>query len=169
MLDHLTRRRLAAAYVAGIRKATFCAHCGAQPIEWHNPDHVAMNRQHFRISAMVSRAKPLDAIRAEMDACTALCRRCHMAEDGRLRQFVIAGGKRFYGGKSPGKPCTECNRISKPRRQGLCSRCYDRRRRPAAHRPIPNICSECSREYRPLRKLLCVACYTRARKRGEHR
>lgn len=77
------------AFVDEINTQTVCAHCGTQPIEWHNPEHVALNRQRFRICRMV-RGRSIAAIQAEMARCTPLCRRCHMAEDGRLEAFARA-------------------------------------------------------------------------------
>lgn len=124
------RRARNVAFVAEVNARTFCAHCGAQPIEWHNPDHVALGLQLHRIGEMARRAYAIETIRAEMARCTPLCRRCHMAEDGRLQQFVTAGGSRMPKGSSlPPKPCTECARLSKPLRRGLCGACYARGRR----------------------------------------
>jgi hypothetical protein len=117
-------------YVAEVNARTVCAHCGAQPIEWHNPDHVALNRQKFRINTMVTCGASTERIQAEMDACTPLCRRCHMKEDGRLRLFVEARGSRLEKGTQlPSKPCAECHRLAKPLRRGLCAACDQRRRR----------------------------------------
>lgn len=83
------------AFVDAANARTVCAHCGAQPIEWHNPEHVLLGRQLMRISAMASTTRTTEAIQAEMDRCTPLCRRCHMVEDGRMKRFVEAGGGRF--------------------------------------------------------------------------
>ena len=79
------------AYVDSVNARTVCAHCGAQPIEWHNPEHVELNRQDWRIGRMVNLPRSIAAIQAEMDRCTPLCRRCHMAEDGRLGAFSAKG------------------------------------------------------------------------------
>lgn len=81
------------AFVAEVNARTVCAHCGGQPIEWHNPEHVELNRQHFRISVLQHTAS-IATIQAEMDRCTPLCRRCHMAEDGRLEKFPPRVGER---------------------------------------------------------------------------
>lgn len=75
------------AYIAEVNARTACAHCGSQPVEWHNPEHVELNRGRFRIGNLASSTASLDTIRAEMDRCTPLCRRCHMAEDGRLERL----------------------------------------------------------------------------------
>jgi hypothetical protein len=53
-----------------------------------------------------------------------LCRRCHMAADGRLDRFRDARGGRRYG-PQPAKPCVQCGAEYKPRRRGLCRKCYD--------------------------------------------
>jgi hypothetical protein len=113
------------AIVAEINARTFCAHCGAQPIEWHNPEHVALNRQRYRISSLVAGRRAIRVIQEEMARCTPLCRRCHMREDGRLKTLV---DNRPYklGERAPLKPCSNCNLLYKPMRKGLCRRCYDR-------------------------------------------
>lgn len=82
------------AFISEINARTFCDNCGAQPVEWHNPDHVALGRRHYRIGDMASRCRTIAAITAEMARCTPLCRRCHMAADGRLKSFVDSGGAR---------------------------------------------------------------------------
>src|SRR4051794_17021373 len=51
------KRAEARAFVTEINARTVCAHCGAQPIEWHNPEHVEQNRRHFQIGRMVSFGK----------------------------------------------------------------------------------------------------------------
>lgn len=115
-------------FVANVNARTFCAHCAAQPIEWHNPDHVNLNRQGYRISNMTWKGRAIATIQAEMDRCTPLCRRCHMAEDGRMKHFVAAAGGRKDGPQPP-KPCAVCARDAKPLRRGLCHRCDERKRR----------------------------------------
>jgi hypothetical protein len=57
-----------------------------------------------------------------------LCRRCHMETDGRLLRFVAAGGGRLINPLPP-SPCSECGRLYKPLRRGLCARGYDRKYR----------------------------------------
>lgn len=125
MRARLDRNR---AFVAEVNARTVCAHCGAQPVEWHNPEHVELNRKRFRISAMAGATRSLAAIQNEMSRCTPLCRRCHMAEDGRLRAFIASAP---HPVQRP-KPCSECGREYKPLRRGLCSPCYLRR---AYHQP----------------------------------
>lgn len=89
-----TRIEAATAYVDAINAEAFCTQCGAQPVEWHNPEHVELNRQGYRIGRMRSTGASIQKIEAELARCTPLCRRCHMAEDGRLTRFVAAGGGR---------------------------------------------------------------------------
>lgn len=85
----LLRRARNRAFVEEINDRTFCAHCGVQPIEWHNPEHVELNRQIYRIGRMVTQGRSLGVIKAELSRCTPLCRRCHMQEDGRLVAFLV--------------------------------------------------------------------------------
>ncbi len=87
-------RAIARAFVKEVNARTVCAHCGAKKIEWHNPEHVELNRQSYRISRLVGTARSIEVIKAEMARCTPLCRRCHMKEDGRLKRFVEARGGR---------------------------------------------------------------------------
>jgi len=95
--EHCRRTRARnKAFVHAINARTVCAHCGAQPVEWHNPEHVIRNRSSYRIGSLASRTVSIATIQAEMDRCTPLCRRCHMAEDGRLarlRQATIERNK----------------------------------------------------------------------------
>ena len=120
---HEAKRR-ATQYVGEINARTVCANCGAQPIEWHNPEHVLQGRSHRRISRLVHIGAAKQTIQTEIDRCTPLCRRCHMIEDGRMQRFVDAKGAR--GRRTPIQKCQECTREYKPLRRGLCSRCYDR-------------------------------------------
>lgn len=115
-----TKWSIARAFVDEMNARTVCAHCGAQPIEWHNPEHVELNRRHFRISQMVNLGRSVQAIQDEVRRCTPLCRRCHMIEDGRIRNL-----NRGRPAQSP-KPCEACHRPSKPLRHGLCCRCESR-------------------------------------------
>ena len=120
-----TRNR---AFVTEVNARTFCAHCGKQPIEWHNPEHMLPGRKPYRLSQMVWRCRSIAAIQTELDRCTPLCRRCHMIEDGRLAQFVQAGVPQRGGRQRSTAPCSECGRAYWPLRRGLCSRCSDRKR-----------------------------------------
>jgi hypothetical protein len=114
------------AFVDGVNARTFCAHCGKQPIEWHNPEHVELNRERFRIGDMIRGHRTLEAIQTEMDRCTPLCRRCHMAEDGRLHRFIVVAERPKP--KSHPMPCVQCSRLYKPLRRGLCNACNHRQR-----------------------------------------
>lgn len=87
-------RARARAFIDDLNARTVCAHCGKQPVEWHNPEHVELNRQTFRIGFMVALGRTLAAIRTELARCTPLCRSCHMKEDGRLAAFKRNRGAR---------------------------------------------------------------------------
>lgn len=114
------------AFVAEINARTGCVVCGAQPVEWHNPEHVELNRQAYRISALVQGGRPLGVIQAEMDRCTPLCRRCHMIEDDRLSHFHTMA--REPKPIAPLRPCKSCGKPAKPLRRELCNACEGRRR-----------------------------------------
>jgi len=58
-----------------------------------------------------------------------LCRKCHMAVDGRSAK--LAAWSPVHNQPEPPKPCNQCTRLYKPLRRGLCSLCYDRLRRSA--------------------------------------
>jgi len=88
------------AFINEVNARTVCAHCGAQPIEWHNPDHVEPGRGTYRIGNMVTQPATIAAIQAEIERCTPLCRRCHMKEDGRLRIFGLRGLKGETNGRA---------------------------------------------------------------------
>lgn len=111
-------------FVDALNARTVCAHCGKQPIEWHNPEHVELNRKNFRISSLVARHFPIDKIQAEIARCIPLCRSCHMKEDGRMRNLTPGATV------VPPSPCVECGRVFKPLRRGFCGPC-DRKRRQA--------------------------------------
>jgi hypothetical protein len=53
-----------------------------------------------------------------------LCRKCHMQIDGRLEQFIAAGGGRQTAPLPP-KPCVICGRLAKPLRRGRCGACNE--------------------------------------------
>jgi hypothetical protein len=113
------------AFIEEINARTVCAHCGVQPIEWHNPEHVLPGRALYRISHMVRTIRAIAAIRAELDRCTPLCRRCHMKEDGRMSVFLVQARK---SKTQPPKPCIECHQPAKPLRRQRCEQCYERHR-----------------------------------------
>lgn len=114
------------AFITEVNARTTCAHCGIQPIEWHNPEHVLPGRALYRIGHMVRTVRAIAAIQAELDRCTPLCRRCHMIEDGRLRKFKQMASKPKPRG--PMLPCANCLRLAKPLRRDLCSTCSSRQR-----------------------------------------
>lgn len=116
---------IARSFINEVNARTFCAHCGKQPIEWHNPEHVELGRRTFRIGNMVSYGYSLATIEAELKRCTPLCRGCHQRVDGRMDALI----KRALDRIQPPKPCEECSRLYKPLRRGLCSKCDARRRR----------------------------------------
>lgn len=92
-LGHAGRKRRAREYVRPIREATVCVRCGAQPIDWHRKEHE--DHPGRRVSALVNNGHPPKTIAAEIALCTALCRRCHMSEDGRLESLISARRKRL--------------------------------------------------------------------------
>lgn len=118
--SRLLARKRAQAFVDDVNARTRCAHCGDQPVEWHNPAHVIPGQKGYRISNMASGGRANHLIQAEMDRCIPLCRRCHMREDGRFQNLQV-GAK-----VKPLSPCVECHREYKPLRRGLCHRCADR-------------------------------------------
>lgn len=118
-------RIVARIFVDFVNALTSCAHCGAQPVEWHNPDHVEKNRRHFRIKSMAAAGFPINRIILEMGDCTPLCRRCHMIEDGRMERFKTAGQEAVQRLVKDPAPCIRCQKPSKPMRRGMCRRCYD--------------------------------------------
>lgn len=105
-----------------------------------------------------------------------LCRRCHMAADGRLaalRAFGVASAK------DPA-PCQNCGRETRERKYGRCGACYRYLNRRGKERPVHLLlpsgrvpqdpipakpCVECGREKKPLRRGLCGACNERKRRR----
>jgi len=121
-----TSRARAQAFVAELNARTHCAHCGAQPIEWHNPEHVELNRKGYRISGMAASGASIHRIERELARCTPLCRRCHMAEDGRLAKLI----ERVTAPRPPvdPKPCVDCSTPYKPLRRGRCMKCDCRHR-----------------------------------------
>jgi len=63
-----------------------------------------------------------------------LCRRCHMAADGRLEKFLNAGAQ-HRAVEQPAKPCLNCKRLAKPLRKGRCHACNEYLRRRGVERP----------------------------------
>lgn len=117
-------RARAKAYVAEARATTTCERCGAQPVEYHHVDHERHGNQ--RVARLAARGVSVERIRREIDRCEALCRRCHMTVDGRLE--ALAEVVRSRPVQDP-QPCEACGVKAKPRRRGMCRRCYDQERR----------------------------------------
>lgn len=126
------RKEIARAFVNEINARTSCAHCGKQPIEWHNPEHAQVpGRKAYRISNMVVGGRTPADIKIEMERCTPLCVRCHRAEDGRQVEFMK---KRPFqkGHRNPPRICDSCGRLRQHFALGLCDPCYQTARRRAA-------------------------------------
>lgn len=60
------------------------------------------------------------------------CRRCHMQVDGRAER--LAAWSPVHNQPQPPKECTQCGKLYKPMRKGLCGACYDRKRKRNANR-----------------------------------
>jgi hypothetical protein len=118
------RRVVATLFVDAVNARTVCAHCGAQPVEWHREEHVA--KPNARISSLRTQGASLQRIRAEMDLCTPLCRPCHMIEDGRLDALRAAAPYQKGQTYVPPEPCIDCGRPFKPLRRGRCWSCSER-------------------------------------------
>jgi hypothetical protein len=67
------------------------------------------------------------------DNIAILCRRCHMASDGRLAKFISTSRSRL--GPQSSKPCLNCAIPSKPLRTGRCHGCNEYFRRHRVERP----------------------------------
>lgn len=113
------------AFIDEVNARTTCAHCGAQPVEWHNFEHVQGGRLRFQIGRLVGGGAAIATIVAELARCTPLCRACHMAEDGRLIALMKPGPPKRVIAASPA-PCAACGRPYAPLRKQRCSRCYHR-------------------------------------------
>jgi hypothetical protein len=119
----LRQRAINRTYITEVNARTFCAHCGRQPIEWHNAEHAELNRHDRRVGYMVSRGSSIDAIAAEIATCTPLCLPCHRKEDGRIEKMVRAQ-KRTRNTA----PCSDCGAPYFPLRRGLCHACNEYQR-----------------------------------------
>ncbi len=116
----------AKAYVAAVRSRTNCEKCGNQPIDWHHEDHLSNENQ--RVAHLASLGFPIDRIQQEIDKCEALCRSCHMEEDGRLVE-LRKNCPNKKGDKHPPKACDKCGKLSNPQWKKMCRSCYDHKRR----------------------------------------
>lgn len=122
----VTRKAMARAYLAAVRQDTRCVRCNGQPVEFHHPDHVAAPNQ--RVAHLAALGFPVPRIASEIAKCEALCRSCHMKEDGRSAALV-ASRPRQKGTMLPAVPCRVCGVPSRPTWIGACRRCYDKERR----------------------------------------
>ena len=123
----LENKTLAKEFLKGIRACTVCKKCGQQPVDFHREEHEIDGN--LRVSRMAARGHPIEMIQVEIDKCEALCRSCHMKEDGRLDTLSLnkprQKGMVFIGPV----PCVVCGTPAKPTRKGKCRRCYDEIRR----------------------------------------
>jgi hypothetical protein len=104
-----TKRKRAVARVALV---SVCERCGqTKPTERHHIDGDTGNN--------------------DLPNLAILCRRCHMEIDGRLAKFSALKPRI----KDP-SPCSECGKVYKPLRRGLCHACNERKRRHLA-RALP--------------------------------
>lgn len=115
-------RKAATAFVEAINSVTFCARCGAQPIEWHRPEHE--EKPNSRVSSLRAQGQSIKRIWSEMQLCTPLCRSCHMKEDGRGE--ILQRNRPYQKGETyvPPRPCERCGKPAKPTRRGMCWTCY---------------------------------------------
>lgn len=123
--DRARRVSRARAFYASVIAETPCRRCGGKPVDFHNEDHRAIPRR--RVGFMVASGRTPTAIADEIASCAALCRRCHMTEDGRLARLKAAQPLQ-KGTSLPPKHCANCERPYKPMRRGLCGACYRRTR-----------------------------------------
>lgn len=114
-------------HVAAIRARTVCSQCGGQPIEWHHEDHVVKTNR--RVAHLVALGFPIPVIDEEIYKCEAVCRSCHMKEDGRAAALTAnrpyKKGQTYVGLL----PCANCSQLAKPLRKGLCNACNHKKRK----------------------------------------
>jgi len=120
-------KKRAREYTKAIRNKTHCVYCGRQPIEWHSDDHIVNYNQ--RVSGLAARGHPISRIRKEIKKCKALCRLCHMKEDGRLAKLRKACPNQKGTIFVHPKPCIVCKKPYKPLRRGLCNACNHKKRK----------------------------------------
>jgi deoxycytidylate deaminase len=116
------RRAVATAYVDEVNSRTVCSRCGAQPVEWHHPDHPS--EPNARVSSLRTQGASVERIQREIERCTPLCRTCHMEEDGRMDALRGAGPRKKGQVYVEPSPCDDCGRPTKPTRRGRCNHCY---------------------------------------------
>lgn len=123
----LENKVLAKEFLNGIRACTVCKRCGRQPVDFHRKEHEIDGN--LRVSRMTARGHPIKTIQAEIDKCEALCRSCHMKEDGRLDALGINKPRQLGIILVGPKPCIVCGKLAKPTRKGMCGHCYEAVRR----------------------------------------
>jgi len=101
-------------YINALRDRTPCAICAGPMFDWHNEEHVAHPDR--RVGHLVNRSRPLAIILAEIATCIPLCRRCHMAEDHRMRRVR---NTRLVGERNPKARLTEQNVLEIRRRAAV--------------------------------------------------
>jgi hypothetical protein len=84
----LLRREAARVFMWRVRRETVCVQCGRQPVDFHSDAHLTQPRS--RISNLVSRGATIGRIMRELQRCMPLCRRCHVALDGRMERIRAA-------------------------------------------------------------------------------
>lgn len=109
-------------YVDDIRARTTCELCGAQPIDWHREEHE--KNPGWRLGNMRSSCSTLERIQAEINACAALCRKCHMRADGRKERLTSAAILRGDSQRIGPRICVRCGQFKKTASHGLCRKCY---------------------------------------------
>lgn len=122
----LENKLIAKEFLKKVRSKTYCEKCGCQPVDFHRKEHETDGN--LRVSRMAARGHPIEIIQAEIDRCSALCRSCHMKEDGRL-EVLRANCPIHKGMKSEPKPCIICGVPSNPVWKEKCRHCYDAIRR----------------------------------------
>lgn len=66
-------------YVTEKRNATVCAHCGKQPIEWHDPDGThTSTRPYKQVGFLTHSHVSIATIDTEIARCVPLCKSCHL-------------------------------------------------------------------------------------------
>lgn len=119
-------KRLAKEHVSNLRANTFCCHCGNQPIEYHNEEHEQDSNR--RVAHLVALGFPIARINKEIASCRAVCRSCHMLEDGRIKRLQEVKPRQKGKILVKEKPCIRCGTLYKPLRKGLCNKCNHKRR-----------------------------------------
>ena len=135
---------------------TDCERCGKPGVERHHIDGDTSNNVRSNILIV--------------------CRRCHMAVDGRLEKLREIG--RRHRPKPPLVPCPNCSGLHRSLSVRLCGACCQYKRNhgypPAAAQRrsranLPNKCLNCGKAHKPMSNGLCSRCYGYKRKMGKTR